>query len=202
MHQRFVAANRCHSLPARRPWASWLGRNWARFTYGRRVEPTWLELTRHTIPIRGLPEAFDGFRIVHLSDLHAGRHVSHSYLLEAVELANRQHPDLVALTGDFIHKGYRHVTAAAEAAGRLSAKAGVYAVLGNHDFSVRNALGIPRHRRLHLAVADALQERGVTVLRNGSLPIRRGSHALHVVGVDDLWSRKCDLSAALADVPR
>jgi hypothetical protein len=184
-----------------RPWARWVGRNWARWTYGRRVEPTWLELTQHRVPIAGLPATFHGFRIVHLSDLHAGRKVPHSYLQEAVDLANAQAGDLIALTGDFVHKGYRHVETVADALARLRAPCGVFAVLGNHDFSVRNALGIRRYRRLHLAVEDALNERGIVVLRNENHELRRAGGSLHLVGVDDLWSRRCDLDSALGALP-
>lgn len=189
------------SMRSRRRVRRWLGRNWARLSYARRIEPTWLELTRLTVPIVGLPEEFHNYRIVQLSDLHAGRHARLPYLLEAVELANAQQPDVVALTGDFIHKGFRHIHEAAEAMGRLQARSGVFAVLGNHDFSVRNALGIRRHRHLHLAVAEALTDRGIKLLRNDSFTLRESDAELHLVGVDDLWSRHCDPSTAFRDVP-
>src|SRR5258708_7097608 len=64
--------------------AHWLGRNWARLTYATRVEPTWLELNRHEVPVAGLPEAFTGLRIVQMSDFHCSRHVTPHYLGEAV----------------------------------------------------------------------------------------------------------------------
>ena len=47
---------------APRRCARWIGRNWARVSYGRGVEPTWLELTRHEVPVAGLPPAFAGYR--------------------------------------------------------------------------------------------------------------------------------------------
>jgi predicted MPP superfamily phosphohydrolase len=191
---------RPHPLRRRRAWTRWVGRNWARVSYGRTIEPTWLELTRHEIAIADLPADFQGLRIVHLSDFHGGPGVPLAYLQEAVELANHQAPDLIALTGDFIHKGYRYVDRVAEIVGRLTAPLGVFAVLGNHDFSVRNALGIRRHRALHQAVEQALQQRGIEVLRNRSLRLERNGSCLHLVGVDDLWCRGCDLSTAFADL--
>src|SRR5207302_7095535 len=129
--------------------ARWIGRGWARVHYARHVEPTWLELNRHDVPIAGLPGAFGGLRVVQLSDFHCSRHVTQRYLEEAVELAQAQDPDLVVLTGDFIHKGFRYVHRVASVLGRLKASHGVFAVLGNHDFSVRNALGVRRYRDLH-----------------------------------------------------
>ena len=101
-------------------------------------------------------------------------------------------PDLIALTGDFVHKGFTHVQAVAHTLRRLHAPLGVYAVLGNHDFSVRNALGVRRYPRLYRAISDALTENGVTVLRNQSVTVERDGQHLHVCGLDDLWGRECD----------
>jgi predicted MPP superfamily phosphohydrolase len=82
----------------------------------------------------------------------------------------------------------------------------VFAVLGNHDFSVRNALGIRRYRHLHQAVATALTTHGIRVLRNETVTLSRAGARLHVTGVEDLWSRVCDLERAFhglcATVPR
>src|SRR5688572_15290301 len=119
------------SLPApRRQNASrvarWFGRNWARLRYAVRVEPTWLELNEASIAVRDLPRAFDGFRIVQLSDLHCSRKVTPAFIAEAVDLALAQSPDLVVLTGDFVHRGYRHVHDVAAVVSRLAAPHGVF----------------------------------------------------------------------------
>jgi predicted MPP superfamily phosphohydrolase len=137
-------------------------------------------------------------RLVQLTDFHCSSRVTPAYLAEAVDLAQAQNPDLAVLTGDFIHKGYKYVHGVARALGRLKAPEGVYAVLGNHDFSVRNALGIRRHRHLHQAIADALEDQGIRVLRNETVQLTRGEDALHLTGVDDLWSRVCDIEQAFA----
>ena len=76
--------------------ARWLGRGWARLTYATRVEPTWLELNRHDVPVADLPEPFHGLRIVQMSDFHCSRHVTPEYLSEAVDLAQAQR-ELAAL---------------------------------------------------------------------------------------------------------
>jgi len=178
-------------------WARWIGRNWARFSYGHKIEPTWLELNQFDIGIADLPSAFAGFRIAQLTDFHCSRQVTPAYLQEAVRLAQAQKPDVIVLTGDFVHKGYRYVDQVAATLGRLSAPLGVYAVLGNHDFSVRNALGLRRYRHLHRRVARALEAQGIRVLRNEAIRLGRGSARMHLAGVEDLWSRCCDLDQAL-----
>jgi predicted MPP superfamily phosphohydrolase len=182
-------------------WAHWVGRHWAHWTYAIRVEPTWLEVNRLDVPIASLPASFVGFKIVQMSDFHGGRHVSSAYLDEAVALAQEQGGDIVVLTGDFIHQGSRHIDRVAGALGRLRAPLGVYAVLGNHDFSVRNAFGIRRYRDLHCQVAAALSAEGISVMRNQTVPLRRGGESIHLSGLEDLWSRRCDPEASFAGIP-
>jgi uncharacterized protein len=184
-----------HPLSVR--FAHWIGQTWARIGYARRVEPTWLEMNPHAITVPDLPTPFAGFKIAQLSDLHGGHHLPDDYLPRAVDMTLAEKPDVIVLTGDFIHKGYRHIDGVAKVLGRLQAPRGVFAVLGNHDFSVRNALGFRRHRGLHQAVADALQAEGIRVLRNQALDIHQDDSKLHLAGVDDLWSRECDLDQAL-----
>lgn len=184
------------SSPLRHRCARFIGRNWARVSYGYRIEPNWLELTRTEIPVEDLPEPFVGFRIVHLSDFHCSRQVTTEYLAEAIDLAQAQQPDLVVLTGDFVHRGYRYVEPVAKVLSRLSAPQGVFAVLGNHDYAVRNAWGLRRHRNLHLAVTAALSARGIAVLENRTVRLNRAEESLNLVGVADLWSRTCDLERA------
>ncbi len=170
-------------------------------------QPGW-NSTADIIPIANLPEAFAGMpdrADVGFSWQPPG---DAGFLREAVALAQAQHPDVIVLTGDFIHKGFRHVDQVADVLGALRAPLGVYAVLGNHDFSVRNALGIRRYQQLHQAVADcACETQGIHVLQNETHNFRtRQGKQLYLAGVDDLWSRVCDLERAfqgLSDaVPR
>ena len=114
----------------------------------------------------------------------------------ALKKIGEQKPDLIALTGDFVHKGYKHVEEVAKMLSRLNAPFGVYAVLGNHDFAVRNALGFRRYRGLHKAIADALGSQGIRVLRNESIQLGRPEGKLLLAGLDDLWSRECSPNQA------
>lgn len=192
--------------PGPNRFARFVGRNWARVGYAYHVEPTWLEINRITFPVRDLPAAFDGLTIAHLTDFHCGRQIPPGYLEDALDRTAAENPDVIAVTGDFVHKGYGHVATAAQLVRRLRAPLGVFAVLGNHDFSVRNALGIRRHPGLHRAVGDALAAEGVRVLRNEAVRLARGGAGLMISGVNDLWSGECDPVAALAggcpDTPR
>ncbi|HEY2909587.1 MAG TPA: metallophosphoesterase [Gemmataceae bacterium] len=194
-----------HAAPAtvKGRLARFLGRNWARASYGYRVEPTWLEINRFELPVRDLPAEFHGAKIAHLSDFHCGRHIPRGYIEDALERTLAEKPDLIALTGDFVDRGPEHVASAAKLFAHLRAPLGVFAVLGNHDFSVHDARGVRRYPGLHESVASALGEHGVKVLRNEAVRFERGPASLIVAGVDDLWSCESNPERALAkECPR
>jgi predicted MPP superfamily phosphohydrolase len=175
-----------------------VGRNWARVGYAYHVEPTWLAVNRVTLPVHNLPPALAGVRVAQLSDFHHGPHIPGGYLENAIERAAAEKPDLIALTGDFVDRGPEHVRAAARLFRGLKAPLGVFAVLGNHDFSVHTARGARKFPELDRAVADALGTEGVTVLRNRAVRVEHNGAPLLVAGVDDLWSGESDPDAALA----
>jgi predicted MPP superfamily phosphohydrolase len=78
---------------------------------------------------------------------------------------------------------------------------GVYAVLGNHDYSVRNALGVRRYPKLPDVIREALERVGVQVIENTHRVLQRNGESLAVCGVADLWSRECRLAETLDAVP-
>jgi predicted MPP superfamily phosphohydrolase len=148
------------------------------------------ELTETDIWLRRLPVGFDGLRIVHLTDIHHSLFTPLEDIERAVHLANRLRPDLIALTGDYITLSSSYIWPAARALGKLRARLGVFAVLGNHDFQV-GAEEITR----------ALRVQRIRVLRNAHFALRARSATLWMVGVDDLWWGADDLPAALRAVP-
>ncbi|MBA4158410.1 MAG: metallophosphoesterase, partial [Gemmatimonadetes bacterium] len=98
--------------------------------YALLVEPRWLEVTRTTIHLRGLPQGLEGLRIALLTDLHAGEGTSLGLIRRACRLTMREKPDLVALTGDFAADDAESFADVLEAIGCLRAPLGVYAVPG------------------------------------------------------------------------
>lgn len=150
-----------------------------------------LRLERTTVKLPRLPAAFDGFTIAHLTDLHLGKRVPRGFVEEAVELANRAQPDLVALTGDYVTSQIGMIQPCCEVLAGLRAPHGVVAVLGNHDYWTDGE-----------EVARGLQEiAGATVLQNRSVLLERDGDELAVAGVDDAVTEHDDIDRALADVP-
>jgi predicted MPP superfamily phosphohydrolase len=137
-----------------------------------------------------LPTSFHGLRIVQISDIHHGLFLPKEWLSDAVRKANRLNPDIIALTGDYVTYSRRNIEPAAEILGRLRARYGVYAVLGNHDFRVDAN-----------AVTSALKRQHIDVLRNRHVSLRFGGESLYLAGVDD-YGYGADLRRALLGIPK
>jgi uncharacterized protein len=142
------------------------------------------------VEIEGLPESFDGYRIVQISDLHCGPFADGARVDRWVAEVNRLGADLVAVTGDLIASGSTFVPVVAASLGKLRGRDGVFACMGNHDYFTDGE-----------EMAAALERQGLTLLRNRGVEVRRGGGGIYVAGVDDTWTRRNDLDAALAGRP-
>jgi uncharacterized protein len=151
------------------------------------TEPFMLSIERQEIYLRRLPAKLDGLRVVHLSDLHYGPLVNPQHLERAVKAANELRPDLIALTGDYISQDRVYAAPCAEVVGKLRARYGVYAVLGNHDHWTDAAL-----------IADLFRSEGIRVLINEGSRMDLRGESFWLCGVDDTMVGLEDLSLALA----
>ena len=151
------------------------------------AEPFMIAVERQEIYLRKLPQALDGFRVVHLSDLHYGPMVDPRHLQRAIEIANDLRPDMVALTGDYISQERDYAAPCAEVVGRLSATHGVYAILGNHDHWTDASL-----------ISDLFRAEGIRMLINEGVRIDARDEAFWLAGVDDTMVGLEDLSLSLA----
>lgn len=149
--------------------------------YGGLFEPFNYEVTETDVFIRGLPGAFEGFRVAQLTDVHHSRIVPVEEVRRVVALANEARPDLVVLTGDYTTSRPRYVEPCAEALGGLRAPEGVWAVLGNHDHYTDAELTM-----------RALARQKINVLSNANTLLRRGPDGLPLAGVDDWGWGKAD----------
>src|SRR3954469_6289489 len=135
-----------------------------------------------------LPDLFDGFTILHISDMHVD--ISEEAICQLAELLPGLRCDLCVLTGDFRGKTYGPFDATLEGLTRLRPRlpAPVYAVLGNHD---------------SILMVPGLEAIGIRVLLSECEPILRGNHAIHLAGIDDAHHyRLDDIPKAVAGIPR
>jgi len=158
--------------------------------YGTLLGRRRLVLTRMEIPIHGLPMAFDGYRIAHWSDLHLGSMTPPALAEEWARLTNGCSPDLAVVSGDLVSSGGNFVEDTAIALGRLRARDGTFVSLGNHDY-----FGPVEE------LVRALRAERTRVLRNEGTVLERGGARLYLAAVDDTWSRRANLDAALAKRP-
>jgi len=148
--------------------------------YAGEIERHWIEITRHDVLIPSLSGAFDGFRIVQLSDIHMDQFTEPFFLREAIRQINRLNPDAVFLTGDFVTHEFlpRKISygPAWQCAGILAGLrcAQRYAILGNHDITVGAA-----------EVTAALTANSITVLNNSYTAVERAGGRFWLSGVDD-----------------
>jgi uncharacterized protein len=152
--------------------------------------------------VPGLDSAFDGLRIVQISDLHVGPHTSRRFMGRVAETVVRAAPDVIAVTGDVVDDRAEDVAWYAAAFARLRAPLGVYLIPGNHDIYAGWD-----------AVANSLRQRtDTTILVNESRVVERRGARLAIVGTGDpaagarrqRWATSSaapDVERALAGVP-
>lgn len=94
-----------------------------------------LQVTEQTIEIENLPESFENYRIVQISDLHVGTYGSDvSFIERLVDKVNSLEPDMIVFTGDLVNQHTAELEPFVAALGRLNATDGVFSILGNHDY--------------------------------------------------------------------
>jgi predicted MPP superfamily phosphohydrolase len=151
-----------------------------------------IEVVRVALPVRRLPTALEGVVACQISDFHVDRDEDLNRLEQAVQKVNRQHPDLVFLTGDYFSGPdtmRRYVGEFRRALAGLNPSIGTFAIAGNHD-----------HWASFRVISEALRGAGAHVLANESHRLTLRGDSLVVVGIDDLWSRRAEPSRAFRDV--
>ena len=131
-----------------------------------------LEISRYEVKSQKLPESFDGFKIVQLSDLHGAEFGEDG--MELVEKVKELEPDMIALTGDFV-TDEGDLAAVEKLAARLVKLCPVYFISGNHEFG----------SGLAVKVRNILERAGVKYLSNEYLTISRGEDEIHLGAVGD-----------------
>lgn len=131
-----------------------------------------IDVTRFTVS--GAPEAFSGFKIVQISDLHNAEFGTDNQKL--IDILKSEAPDAIVITGDLIDARRTNTEIAESFARRCMEIADCYYVPGNHEARLGGTYD---------AFESALIADGVNVLRNGSVRIRKEMDAIRIIGVDD-----------------
>lgn len=150
------------------------------------LETRWCRMAHVRLPVPNLPAAFAGATIAFVADVHHGPDVPLSYVRHVARLADSLDADYLVLGGDYVSKDPRYIAPGIAELGRIGARSGRFAVLGNHD-----------HWEDPIETRSELARAGITDLSNRGVWLERGGARLRLAGVDDLWCAAQDIDAAL-----
>ena len=163
---------------------------WGLVGYGYFVGFEQLEIREIEYVNSDLPEAFDGYRIVHFSDAHIGTYTgSRQWLLQrAVDTINALRPDIVLFTGDLQNVYPDELDVQVPILSQLKAQDGVMSVLGNHDYAVYQDCDESQKQRNNKHTIQSERKMGWTLLLNENRIIRRDSDSIVVAGMEN-WGK-------------
>jgi uncharacterized protein len=146
-----------------------------------------LVVKRNELRFAGLPALFDGYTILHISDMHVD--MSEAAMRHLIELVEGMPYDLCVLTGDYRGKTFGPFEAALEGVAKVRAhlRSPIYGVLGNHDT---------------IQMVPAMEAMGIRILLNECETIERGDQRIHLAGIDDAHFFRVDnIEKAAAQIP-
>ena len=139
------------------------------------------------ITLKTLPANFSKLRIIHISDLHLGSFNFRYHILErAVTLINHQKPDFIFFTGDLVNNFAWELKGWAEIMGKMKAKQGKFAVLGNHDYGDYGTWKTPELKKSNFeSIKYFYKKIGFILLLNEASIIKKHKDGLAIIGVEN-----------------
>lgn len=163
--------------------------------------------TEHiNIQLHKMPTAFNGYKVIQISDVHLGSYSGDTSLIEAmVDSINKQQPDLIVFTGDMVNTASSEAMPFIRPLSKLRAKDGVLSVLGNHDYCLYQPGLSPKEQKQEVdRIIRAQRAMGWNVLLNTHHTIKRGEDSLVIAGVENIgkppFPTHGDLNKALQGV--
>ena len=178
---------------------------WYVIIYGATIGVRKLRVERVELYFNDLPEAFDGYKIVHFTDAHVGSFNGNrrQILRGVVDSINAQRPDLITFTGDLQNIKPCEIRSAYPILAKLHAKDGIYSVLGNHDYSEYVHLNAAEEAANCQEVIALERQLGWRLLLNEHAIIRHGSDSLVIAGEENLEKPdRADFSKTMRGVAR
>lgn len=156
-----------------------------------------------SLSFKNLPKAFDGFKIVQISDMHSGSLDSVADIERMVDLINKQSPDLVLFTGDLVNSDKDEIDPFIDILKKIEAPFGKFSVLGNHDYygAPRNA-SREEERNYWADFRSKFDRMGFQLLNNESIAIENDGSMIQLLGVENwgharYFPKRGDLDKAL-----
>ena len=193
VYNRLRKRNMVIKLPSRRKFISKLGIGLASIPFvSLNLGMVWgknnIKVLNYTLFFDNLPSSFDGFKLTQISDLHAGNLDNLDDLERTVKLINSQNSDVIFFTGDLVNNEADELIPWITTLSKLSAKDGVYSILGNHDYGDYRSWPTELEKKKNFAKLKKYQKKiGFDLILNDSRFIYKGGQKLAIVGVEN-WS--------------
>lgn len=178
-------------LHSRRTFISMIGLAAAALPFGALLYGSWkgkynYQVRSYELSFEDLPEAFDGYTITQLSDIHVGSFDDRDEVDSAIQMANQLRSDVIFFTGDLVNNVSREMHGWEEIIGSLTARDGVYSVLGNHDYGDYVQWDSAAAKAENLKELQNIQQSmGWRLLMDENHRIQRGNDYLNIVGVQN-----------------
>lgn len=138
------------------------------------------------VTLPNLPSAFNGLKIIQISDIHSGSFVSTAHLEEAVKIIEREKPDLIFFTGDLVNDRASETDLYIEVLSKIKAPLGVFSTLGNHDYGDYVSWGSPEAKAENLNnLKNVHAQVGWKLLMNEHIPIKIGEDEIAIIGIEN-----------------
>ena len=158
--------------------------------YGITIGKYNYKVIKQSIFFPDLPDAFDGFTITHISDIHSGSFDNSEKINYAIDLVNEQNSDLILLTGDIVNTHAKEMHPWIETFNRIKThEYGKYSVLGNHDYGEYVTWPNPAAKEENFqAIKQLYSDIDFKLLLNEHTFIEKGGQKIALVGVEN-WGK-------------
>ncbi len=148
------------------------------------------KLIKKKLALKGLPLAFKGFKIIHISDIHSGSLKDKAAVLKGIELIEKQNADIVLFTGDLVNDRATEMHDWMDVFGKIKAPHGVYSTLGNHDYGDYVKWDTAEEKKQNLeALKQVHANLGWRLLMNENISIEKNEEKIKIVGIEN-WGAK------------
>lgn len=210
VYDKLVSSKTSFHVPSRRKFVSQLALGLAAIPFSSLLYGMYrgkynYRVLKYTLHFEDLPEAFDGYRLTQISDIHSGSFDNPDKINYAVDLINDQGSEVILFTGDMVNNKAKEMLPWKEVFSKLTAKDGVFSVLGNHDYGDYVSWDSESAKAANLEHLKQIQKDiGFDLLLNESRFIEKDNQRLALIGVENWgkggFKKAGDLKKAVSNV--
>jgi predicted MPP superfamily phosphohydrolase len=193
-YEKLFGSSKAFTLPQRRRFLSAIALGLAAIPFGALLYGMYkgkynFKVLKYTLEFDDLPDAFDGYRITQISDIHSGSFDNRKMIEYGVSLINKQKSDAILFTGDMVNNKTEEMKPWADLFATLEAKDGKYAVLGNHDYGDYIPWETAELKNQNLQdLKDLQKDMGFDLLLNEHRYLTKGDDKIALIGVEN-WGK-------------